>query len=83
MTKGLRVFILGVVLACAGALVHSHAEEWSLRTIQTPQSSSGSMVVNDFPVQDFLQDAGVMMMPIGGIAIVLSLVAWLYPPRVD
>jgi uncharacterized membrane protein YphA (DoxX/SURF4 family) len=83
MTKSLRVFILGILLASVGALFHSHAEEWSFHTIQTSESSSGSMEVIDYPAKYFFQDAGVVMMIIGGIAIALSLVAWLYPPRAD
>jgi hypothetical protein len=75
------LWIMGLMLACFGALFHSHAESWATSMVTTTMSSSGTMPVVDHSLDQLFGDSGMMMMGLGAISFTLGIVGWLYPPR--
>jgi hypothetical protein len=83
LAKVRTLWILGVMLVCLGALIHSHADSWATYVVTTTLSSSGKMEVVDYPLDYLFVDMGLAMMALGGIAFTLGIIGWLYPSRTE
>jgi hypothetical protein len=75
------LWILGVLLVCAEAWVHSHADSWATFPYPPSIDPTGKAMYVDEPASHLYQDSGIAMMILGGIAFTLGLAAWIYPPR--
>jgi hypothetical protein len=75
------LWIMGIVLICIGALVHSHADSWATGPYPPSIDPTGKTMYVDTSESQLYEDIGIAMMALGGIAFIFGLVSWVYPPR--
>jgi hypothetical protein len=80
-TKDRVLRLAGSVLVCAGVLVHLQAEKWATCPYPASIDPAGKAMYVDPHISGFFTDAGMVMMILGGIAVTLGMVGWIYPSQ--
>ena len=80
-SKSRLLTIIGAIALVLGIVFHAEAESWSVYALPPSVDPTGKAMSIHYDVQDALSSSGLALMILGGIALTLGMISWVYSNR--